>query len=127
MPVTEFVLEIQGRPPIVLKNLGGITFGEVLDSMRPFWLKQSELYLVHKDTGSRYEEKLSRKRTRIERVFADMVLPEDHRGTNESVRCSWNLGMHVGFTERNHFTPDDNPFAGKIKKRSYTKPLVKSL
>ena len=128
-PVKEFVLEIRGRPPTVLKNPEGIRFGEVLDRVRSFSLKQSELHLVHKDTGSRYDkrEKLSRKRTRIERVFADMVLPEDLRGTHESPRCSWNIDMDVGFTERNHFTPDDYPFYGETRKHSCTNALVKSL
>ena len=126
-PVKEFVLEIRGRPPTVLKNPAGIRFSEVLDRVRSFSLKQSELYLVHKDTGSRYDNKenLSRKRTRIEQAFADMVLPEDLRGTHESARGSWNIDMHVGFTKRTNFTPEDYPFSGDTSKHSRTYPLIK--
>ena len=128
-PVKEFVLEIPGRPPTVLKKPEGIRFGEVLDRVRSFWLKQSELLLVHKDTGSRYDNKenLFRKRTRIERVFADMVLPEDLRDIRESARCSWNIDMHVGLTKRTNLTPEDYPFSGDTRKHSRTYPLVESL
>ena len=125
-PVTEFILEPRGRPSTVLRNPEGIRFGEALDSMRPFWLKQSERH-VRKDTGSRYKEKFSRKRTRIERVFADMVLPEDLHGTQESARCSWDSDLHVGLTRSNHFTPQDYPFSGSTRKRSPTTPPAELL